>query len=217
MSRVLVTSFEPFGGHDINSSHEVGRTLSQRPPPGVEIDWLVLPVVAGECILRAWQLVEARGPEMVLALGQAGSSPLVRLEDRAVNFDHFHFADNAGNLHRLAPVVPGGPAIYRTPLPLPHVLHRLRQTVQPIEHSFSAGNYICNHYYYQLLHRAAQSATKPRVLFVHLPLLPSQLRPPARWFARPLEEQVECVRQILLACLESTHETAGLAERAERE
>ena len=39
--------------------------------------------------------------------------PLVRLEDRAVNFDHFAFADNAGNLRSQA-IVPGAPAMYRS-------------------------------------------------------------------------------------------------------
>ena len=41
----------------------------------------------------------------------------------------------------------------------------------------------------------------PRVLFVHLPLLPVQLQPRMPWFARPLAEQVGCVRAVLLACL----------------
>ena len=46
MKRVLLTSFEPFGGHQLNSSQEVGRALAQAPPAGVCLDWLVLPVVA---------------------------------------------------------------------------------------------------------------------------------------------------------------------------
>jgi pyroglutamyl-peptidase len=201
MPRVLLTSFEPFGGHEINSSLEVGRALAQGPPDGVEIDWLALPVVAGECAERAWRCVEERKPDLVLALGQAGSSPLVRLEDRAVNFDHFAFADNGGALRRRQPVVAGGPALYRTPLPLAELLEGLRQAGQLVEHSFSAGSYVCNHYYYQLLHRAARAGPPPRVLFVHLPLLPAQLKPWTARFARPLEEQVGCVRAVLLACL----------------
>src|SRR4051794_34110968 len=114
MPRVLVTSFEPFGGHVLNSSFEVGRALADDPPAGVPLDLLALPVVAGDCVERAWAHVERHQPPLVLALGQAGSSPRIRLEDRAVNLEHFAFADNAGNLRLDQPVVPGGPALYRT-------------------------------------------------------------------------------------------------------
>src|SRR5262245_14193325 len=196
MPRVLVTSFEPFGGHAINSSREVGQRLAHAPPPGVEVDWLVLPVLAGLCVERAWARVEATSPALVLALGQAGSSPHVRLEDRAVNFDHFAFADNGGNVHLMQPIVSGGPALLRTRVPIAEVLGRVRTNGLQVEHSFSAGTYLCNHLYYQLLHRAAPS---PLVLFVHLPLLPEQLQPQVRAFALPLDEQVACVRQVMLS------------------
>jgi pyroglutamyl-peptidase len=202
--RVLLTSFEPFGGHDVNSSQEVGRMLSQAPPPGVAIDWLVLPVVAGACVERARGRVEATRPDLVLALGQAGSSPHVRLEDRAVNFDHFHFADNGGNLHLARPVLPGGPAVHRTRVAIADVLERVRSAGLEAEHSFSAGSYVCNHLYYQLLHHATQTNPIPDVLFVHLPLFPAQLELQPRAFALPLDEQVECVRQVLLAWLNPT-------------
>ncbi len=201
MPRVLVTSFEPFGGHAVNASVEVGRALAGSPPACGVIDWLVLPVVAGVCAERAWAQVEAARPDLVLALGQAGSTPHVRLEDRAVNFDFFHFPDNGGNLPRGQPVVPGGPAVLRTGVSLAPVIEEVRRTGLPIDLSFSAGSYVCNHYYYQLLHRAGLAAPSPRVLFVHLPLLPSQLTPGLRAFARPLEEQVACTRAVLEACL----------------
>ena len=197
MPRALVTSFEPFGGYEINSSLEVGRALAQSPPPGVEIDWLVLPVVAGTCVELAWARVEASRPDFVLSLGQAGSTPLVRLEDRAVNFDLFHFADNGGNLHLGQPIVPGGPAVLRTRVPIFDVLGQVRRGGQRVDHSFSAGSYVCNHLYYQMLHRNG-----PPVLFVHLPLLPAQVDGSPNVFALPLEEQVACVRVVLLACQE---------------
>ena len=131
-----------------------------------------------------------------MALGQAGSSPLVRVEDRAVNFDLFHFADNGGNLHLGQPIVPGGPAVLRTRVPILDVLDQVRRGGQRLDHSFSAGSYVCNHLYYQLLHREG-----PPALFVHLPLLPSQQDGRPGVFALPLEEQAACVREVLRACL----------------
>src|SRR5262245_5676854 len=192
MPRVLVTSFEPFGGHAINSSREVGQRLAHAPPLGVEVDWLTLPVVAGVCVERAWERVEATRLDLVLALGQAGSSPHVRLEDRAVNFDHFAFADNGGNVHLTKPIVSGGSALLRTRVPIAEVLGRVRTNGVQVEHSFSAGTYLCNHLYYQLLHRVGLQGPSPQVLFVHLPLLPEQVQPEVRAFALPLDEQVAC-------------------------
>lgn len=197
MARVLVTSFEPFGGHAINSSSEVGRALA--PLDGVELVWSALPVVAGVCVERAWERVEAHRPGLILALGQAGSSPRVRLEDRGVNFDHFWMPDNAQQVRRSSAILPEGPAVLRTTIPLLDVAERLRREGQPVEVSYSAGSYVCNHYYYQLLHRAAPPT---RVLFVHLPLLPGQMKPNVPAFAMPLGRQVECVRRVLRVCVE---------------
>jgi pyroglutamyl-peptidase len=200
MPRVLLTSFEPFGGHDTNASLEVARVLEQSPPAGVAIDWLIVPVVAHFCVEQAWSQITASRPAFVLALGQAGSSPRLRLEDRGINFDHFAFPDNGGHCPQQQAIVPGAPGIYRTRVPLHEVIAQLQREGQPVEPSFSAGSYVCNHFYYQLLHRAAQDADSPPILFVHLPLLPAQLRDSRRAFAMPLLEQVTCVRAILRAC-----------------
>src|SRR5258708_48989 len=105
MSRILLTSFEPFGGFAINSSHQVARVLAD----GATLDWLVLPVVAGVCVEIAWQHIDERRPDLVVLLGQAAGAVTVRLEDRGVNLDDFPLPDNAGNQPLKAPIVPGGP------------------------------------------------------------------------------------------------------------
>ncbi len=194
--RVLVTSFEPFDGHELNSSLEVGRALG--PLPGVELSWTTLPVVAGLCVERAWEQVQRKQPEVLVALGQAGSSPLVRLEDRAVNFDHFALPDNSNQVRTHSIIVPGAPALLRTPIPLSQLHQRLQALGQPVQLSFSAGSFVCNHLYFHLLHRAS---ARLKVLFVHLPLLPTQPAA-AHVHTMPLERQVECVRQTILACVE---------------
>ena len=80
MIRILVTSFEPFDGRSLNSSLEVGRALAGQPLPGVVLDWLVLPVVAGKCLEQASERIESREPALVLALGEAaGAAWLVGL------------------------------------------------------------------------------------------------------------------------------------------
>jgi pyroglutamyl-peptidase len=195
MTRVLLTSFEPFGGFALNSSHEVGRLVAASPPAGILLDWLVLPVVAGLCVERAWARIEQFRPDLVVALGQAAGAAAVRLEDRGVNLDDFSLPDNAGNQPRKQPIVPGGPAFLRTPVPLETLLAEL-----PVKHSLSAGSYVCNHLYYSLLLRSATAGQAPRVLFVHLPLLPAQVPAKLKLPSRPLDELARTVGELLRLC-----------------
>lgn len=203
MPQVLLTAFEPFGGQSRNSSLEVARALAGAPPEGVSIDLVVLPVVAFACAEIAWQRITARKPALVLALGQAGGATHVRLEDRAVNRDDFSMPDNSGGQRRGQPIVPGGPEIEKAGVGIEQVLVQVRQAGFPVLHSLSAGRYVCNHLYYQLLHRARVGGLSHATLFVHLPYLDDQV-PAGRLVPyQPLAHQVGCLRAVLLACLES--------------
>src|SRR5262245_23133392 len=97
MPRILLTSLEPFGGHALNSSLEVGRSVASAGVEGIDLEWLVLPVVAGECVRRVWERVESFQPDFIVSLGQADGAARVCLEDRGINLDDFRAPDNGGN------------------------------------------------------------------------------------------------------------------------
>jgi pyroglutamyl-peptidase len=200
--RVLLTSFEPFGGHAINSSLEVGRALSAAPPPGVAVDWLVLPVVAGVCVERTWARLRQTRPALVLALGQAAGAAVLRVEERAVNLDDFPMPDNAGNHYRKKVIVRNGPPAYWATLDPARVVRGLRGAELAAEVSGSAGSYVCNHLFYGLLHRAAVGGDRHQTGFLHLPLLPHQVDAKKPLPAWPLERLVEGVCRAILACLD---------------
>jgi pyroglutamyl-peptidase len=202
MVRVVLTSFEPFGGHALNSSLEVGRDLARRPPPGVALDWLVLPVVAGRCVEEAWEWVCAAEPVLVLALGQSAGAAALRVEEVAVNLNDFSTPDNAGNLFRKQPIVAHGPAWYRTTTCPERVVEAVRRADLPAERSGSAGTYVCNHLFYGLLHRAARAGCRHQTGFLHLPLLPQQVRPGQKTPSCGLAQLVEGVRRAIAACVE---------------
>jgi pyroglutamyl-peptidase len=202
MKRVLLTSFEPFGGHALNSSHEVAKTLTQQVLPGIEMDWLQLPVVARTCVEQAWRLVEGGRPALVLALGQAAGARVVRLEDRAVNFDDFPIPDNAGNQPKKQHIIPGAPGAYRTTARLERLLAVLGESGIVCEHSLHAGSYVCNHLYYGLLHQAQTQKLLHQTLFVHLPLLPVQVSEGQKVPSQPLEALVEAVRRVIRGCVD---------------
>jgi pyroglutamyl-peptidase len=203
MTRVVLTSFEPFGGQAVNSSLEVGRALARRPPPEIELDWIILPVVAGTCVEQAWARIEQAEPALVLALGQAAGTAAVRIETLARNINHFTIPDNAGNKLVNRPVVAQGPAVYATTTHPGHIVRELTRREIPTELSGSAGAFVCNHLYYSLLHRAAETNSRHQTGFVHLPLLPGQVSKRESTPSLSLEQAVEGLRQILRACLQT--------------
>jgi pyroglutamyl-peptidase len=200
--RVLLTSFEPFGVHALNSSLEVGRALSADPPAGVDIDWLALPVVAGACVEQAWVRVRQVQPALVLALGQLAGAAVLRVEARGINLDDFPMPDNAGNHYRKQVIVHAGPPMYRATLEPERVVRGLRGAGVAAEVSLSAGTYVCNHLFYGLLHRAAVGGHRHRTGFLHLPLLPEQVDPKKPLPSWPLNRLVEGVRRAVWACVD---------------
>jgi pyroglutamyl-peptidase len=203
MTRVLLTSFEPFGTHTINSSLEVGRAVARRPPPGVDLDWLVLPVVAGACVEAAWARVVQVRPSLVLALGQKDGAARLCVEEAAANLHDFRMRDNAGNWYRKQPILPGGPSAYLATARTDRILRDLQDRRVPAERSLSAGAFVCNHLYYGLLHRAAVEGSPHQTCFLHLPLLPEQVSPGRPVPSCGLEQMAEGVRLAIAACVGS--------------
>jgi pyroglutamyl-peptidase len=204
MIDVVLTSFEAFGGHELNSSQEVGRALAREPMPGLSLDWVVLPVVADHCIEVAWARIARVRPALVLALGQATGATSVRIEERAVNRNHFTMPDNAGNEFQHQVIVPGAPPVYRATVHPGRLLRELRGADVAAELSGSAGTYLCNHLFYSLLHRAAVTGCSHQTGFLHLPLLPEQVTTRRPLPSRSLGELVEGVRRAIWACVAPT-------------
>jgi pyroglutamyl-peptidase len=210
MRQVLLTSFEPFGGQRTNSSLEVGRCLMRQTLPGVHLDWVVLPVVAGQCVEAVWARIVTTRPTLVLSLGQAAGAANLRIEERAVNRNHFCIPDNAGNLLQNQAIVPSGPPAYRSTLETGRLLRSVRGAGIAAEVSGSAGTYVCNHLFYSLLHRAAVAGLRHPTGFLHLPLLPAQINPRRPLPSRPLEHLTKGVGQCIRACLGLNPAAPGL-------
>jgi pyroglutamyl-peptidase len=199
--RVLLTSFEPFDQMGVNSSLEVGKLLARRPPRGVDLEWLVLPVVAGVCVEATRNLADQMRPDLILCLGQATGATALRLERRAVNCNDFRIPDNAGNEPRNQPIVAGGPAV-RTTTTFVHTAARsLAHAGLPVELSDSAGTFVCNHLFYGMLDRTAKQQIQTG--FVHLPLLPGQVEYDRQTPALSLEQMEAGIRRIVQTVLEA--------------
>jgi len=173
--RILVTGFEPFAGADDNPSARLAESLAYAELlAGVEVVSHVLPVSAARMPGRLHELLGAVRPDVVLGLGEARGSAVIRVERVAMNLLDFSTADNDGQMLRDTPVVPGGPPAYFTTLPAGELVSRIREANVACEASLSAGAYLCNQMMYLSLHWAARQARAPRFGFLHLPSLPLQ-------------------------------------------
>lgn len=188
---VLVTGFEPFGGHRHNPSAAILSLLPEEVG-GKALQKAVLPVDTEE-LPKALEALHALRPEAVLHLGLAEGRPLLTLERLAVNLLDFERPDNRGRIVEEAPVVPGGPLALAARFPLKEALRRLKRAGIPAKPSLSAGSYLCNQAFYLSLHRLP--AHTP-VLFVHLP--PDETLALERSGPYvPLAEQARAVRLLL--------------------
>jgi pyroglutamyl-peptidase len=192
VTRVLVTGFEPFGGADLNASQKLVEALASEPPDGFELTTAVLPVVWARASDELAHALERAQPELVVCFGQADGRAQVEVERFALNFDEG--SDDEGETRR-AEIVTGGPAAYRSSLPVDAVVEALRAEGIPAAASRDAGGYLCNHVFYALM-RVLAERTGVRGGFVHVPLLPEQALERATPTV-PLETLVRAARTIL--------------------
>jgi len=173
--RVLLTGFEPFDGEPVNPSMVVAQRLGASPPAGSRLSVLVLPVERHRADAMLIEALDARHPDAVLMLGEAGGRACVTPERIAINVDDYRIPDNAGQQPREQPVVDGGPAGYFSTLPVAAMAARLERAGIPARVSCSAGTYLCNRVFYRVMHHLRGRAAAPRAGFVHLPYLHQQV------------------------------------------
>lgn len=169
MPSVLITAFEPYDRAE-NASWLCLLELTQELPAKPTIFTRRYPVdfsVAQERLLADLK----SNYDFALHLGQAPGASQVQLESMAVNVrgEPGQRPENYGAL------VDGGPAAYRTALPLGRWAAKIRGLGIPAGVSFHAGTYLCNGVYYWSQHYAAQLGLKTQAAFLHLPLATSQV------------------------------------------
>jgi pyroglutamyl-peptidase len=169
MKKILLTGFKPFLGESINPSEKLVMSLQN------QYSTLILPVVFEE----SWRLVReeiaTKSYDIVVMFGQAGGRAKVSLERYAVNLIDSEYADENNQKHLEAPIIPNAPAAYQTSISL-RGLSCLKNGVNgDVEISNSAGTFVCNYLYFQLLHGIQEKELNMQGLFVHLPYLPEQI------------------------------------------
>ncbi|OYT72270.1 MAG: hypothetical protein CFK52_05470 [Chloracidobacterium sp. CP2_5A] len=189
MIKFLVTGFEPFAEFSVNPTQTLA--LMAEAPAGVQLARLVLPVIVGECVAQMLQAIDAEQPAAAISLGLAAGRKIVSLERLAINCDDFERPDNAGNTRRDERIVPNGALALPTTLPIRQMEAALRSDGIPVEISYSAGTYVCNHLFYGVQSELFRRGRPCRYGFAHLPPTPD-MDPEGL----PLETQLRAVKRL---------------------
>ena len=172
---LLVTGFEPFGGHAVNPSAELAKAVAGHTVEGYRVEGAVLPVHHRETPARARALLAELAPAAVLHLGLAEGRARVAVERVALNVMDYRMPDNAGVRACDEACVPGGPTAYPATLPVGAMVAALVAAGIPAYLSNTAGTFLCNQTLYATLHEIERLGLATRAGFVHVPLLPEMV------------------------------------------
>lgn len=151
---VLLTGFEPFGGHRRNSSWEAASIAGKRLGPDVVVARLPVHHVRAAMVLT--ELLEKYHPDACLLTGLA-RGPRLRGERVARRHRGLAGTDLPGRLHGAWPMSETGLA--------------LRQVKLSFRISDNAGSYVCNSTYWWLLCFRMKNGWPRHVAFLHVPPL----------------------------------------------
>lgn len=173
MKRILLTGFEPFHEYKINSSWSLVDSF-KNTTSGIECIKLLLPVEFRVVSSIVPEMLKQYKPDIVLAFGQCiGDS--IRIERVAINIDDARTADNSCYTPIDELIHVDGKNAYFSSLPIKAIQHAVVAKNIPAIISNSAGTYVCNHLFYELLYWCDKLLLPTKIGFVHLPRLPEQV------------------------------------------
>jgi pyroglutamyl-peptidase len=193
--RVLVTGFEPFGGHPENVSWEVARRVSCYSADGLELAVELLPVSFTRVAHSLHKAVERYTPDVVIMLGQSALTDRVKLERVALNLMDSAMGDNDGYKPNEEPIYSGENNALFTTLPIKRLHAAIVDDGIPAKISTSAGVYVCNRLYYEAL-RMCKCGTM-QALFIHLPLYEEQTTTNSEARRMPMADMVKAIEKII--------------------
>jgi len=172
--KIMLTGFEAFGDSPLNPSEIVVRKLGRQRFENASITSMLLPVDRQLGPQKLLQSLKNHTPDAVLCLGAAAGRPAIAIERVAINLLDFRIPDNKGVQITDEIVVPGAPVAYFATLPVRDIYLTILQAGIPVELSLSAGSFLCNQVFYELLHFIAVNEMKTMAGFIHIPILPEQ-------------------------------------------
>ncbi|MEU4206785.1 pyroglutamyl-peptidase I family protein [Rothia terrae] len=170
MKKLLITYFGAFEGVEKNPTQEIAqnvRDLLSETHPHTQVVLTELPVSFAGSTRELEAVLQREKPDAVLSLGVAVGRDKVSLERVAINLDDARIADNDGVESCDQPIRVDGPVAYFSRLPYRELFTSMKDSQLPVEISDTAGTFVCNHVFYELMH--ALEPTDIPGGFVHIP------------------------------------------------
>lgn len=171
MKRLLITGFAPFGGDKLNPSWQAVEALPETVGQW-ELYKKELPVTFRGAPAALFEAMAEAEPDAVLMIGLAGSRGMVTPERQGINEIVARIPDNEGSQPQDEPVIPGGPEVLFSTLPVEDMTEAILAAGVPARLSESAGRFVCNALLYLTLHRIEQSDDPIPAAFIHVPATP---------------------------------------------
>ncbi len=171
MKRLLITGFAPFGGDKLNPSWQAVEALPETVGQW-ELYKKELPVTFRGAPAALFEAMAEAEPDAVLMIGLAGSRGMVTPERQGINEIVARIPDNEGSQPQDEPVIPGGPEVLFSTLPVEDMTEAILAAGVPARLSESAGRFVCNALLYLTLYRIEQSDDPIPAAFIHVPATP---------------------------------------------
>ncbi len=165
--KILVTGFKPFLGESVNPSELI---LNEIKHPNIQT--LILPVEFKSAFEILNTEIKNTNPDYVIMLGQASGRKNISFEKIGLNWIQSNHPDESGYVPAVGAIQNDQALALMTTFPVDQVCEKLKLKNQPVEISFSAGAYVCNNLYFKVL----SSYPDFKSVFIHVPLLPEQIR-----------------------------------------
>lgn len=194
--KILITGFEPFGSNNENSSWVVANKVATQNTFGIDIALELMPVSFRSVAKTLRTAVTRQNPDLLIMLGQAGSSDKVRLERIAINMMDARNADNDGFIPDEEPINTETPVALFTNTDIKQLYNAIAEQSIPVKISNSCGLYVCNRIYYEAL-MLCNEINKMKAIFVHLPLYDGQRDANENQHTLPLDKMEKAINVII--------------------
>lgn len=168
---LLLTYFGSFPGVSVNPSGVTARQVADAlvAEPDLRVETREIPVsYAGSSAALSTMLPDIH-PDAVISLGVAVGRDKVSFEKVAINIDSAGLEDNDGAVRVDEPIAPNEREAYFSTLPLRASYERLHGAGLPVEISYTAGTYVCNHVFYEVQRILMREGQRIPAGFVHIP------------------------------------------------
>ncbi len=190
--KILVTSFEPFGGENINPAYEVVKRIKDNIA-GTEVIKLQVPTEFNVCLEHAIKKIKEVSPDFVLSIGQAGGRYGISVERVGININDAKIPDNADQLPVDVKIDEQGEAAFFATIPIKAIVEAIKDKNIPAAVSDSAGTYVCNNLMYGVLNYINNENLNIPAGFIHIPFLFQQVIEKKNTAAMDLDSMVTAI------------------------